>query len=775
MASTPEGGTRKLAAIMFTDVKDFSKKMSENEIAAMELLKVHDTMVRDTVAKYGGIVIKSLGDSFMVDFSSAVNAVRCAIEAQEQFWHYNQGKSEFDKIQIRVGIHLGDVITVGNDIYGDGVNIAARIEAITEPTRICVSADIYNQVKNKMPIRAYSIGSIDLKNIAEPVEVLELLIDSIPEFSEPSESAKQVPTRRKAELLSSQEEEEANRVEAAKRKVDEEQQKEDAERQERANAHFLQAEEYFRAGDLDKAEEEIKEIYKIVQIHYEAQMLVLQIEEQRARNEENQRRERVKEEKRRKEEERQQRIQEHIDNALAYVELDQYTEALYALQEVYSIDPNNEQAKQLEEQIRFAEEERLELMRLEAIAEADHAREELLNQQDEISDELRLAESALEEAYPVEQPKPERNKKLYIGIGAGFVVVLGIIVTLLLTRNPLKKPTAIAVLPFTASQTDESYLGEAISSFMTDEIARVPDITAIAPVSAQRLGADSSGPHSAAVSLGISHIVRGSVSISGTTVTLKTQLIEIKENKTLWESSLQSHILDVSSLASRVCSGFFRFLEIDFGQRNARHTTNNVDAYVLYLRGTASMMQPTAEGINQGISFFQQAVDQDSSFTAAKAALSDALLEQFKRQGERDKSILALATNLAYEAISSPPPSAQAHLVLGESYRYGQQFAQAREEIDRSLAIQPGNPECSRELALLSLIEGNADEATQHAASALKIDPKHYDSHLVKGIVDLSREQYEDADRLFQEASGTRCAGFSPDRPVQISNVEGVE
>jgi adenylate cyclase len=106
MDSNPEGGTRKLAAIMFTDVRDFSKKMSENEIAAMELLKVHDSLVRDVVLKFGGTVIKSLGDSFMVDFSSAVNAVRCAIEAQEQFWNYNHGKSDFDKIQIRVGIHL---------------------------------------------------------------------------------------------------------------------------------------------------------------------------------------------------------------------------------------------------------------------------------------------------------------------------------------------------------------------------------------------------------------------------------------------------------------------------------------------------------------------------------------------------------------------------------------------------------------------------------------------------------------------------------------------
>ncbi len=320
MASNPEGGTRKLAAIMFTDVRDFSKKMSENEIAAMEILKVHDGLVREVVLKFGGTIIKSLGDSFMVDFSSAVNAVHCAIEAQEQFWNYNQGKSEFDRIQIRVGIHLGDVITVGNDIYGDGVNIAARIESITEPTRICVSADIYNQVKNKMPIRAFSIGSIELKNIAEPVEVFELLIDSIPEFSEPSETAKLVQSRGRAELLSSQEEEEADRVEAAKRKVDEDRQREEAEKQARADARFVKAEEYFRAGELDKAEEEIHEIFKIVQMHYEAQMLVLQIEEQRARSEEENRRQRVREEKKRKEEERQQRIQQHVDHAIQYVE-----------------------------------------------------------------------------------------------------------------------------------------------------------------------------------------------------------------------------------------------------------------------------------------------------------------------------------------------------------------------------------------------------------------------------------------------------------------------
>lgn len=755
MASNPEGGTRKLAAIMFTDVKDFSKKMGENEIAAMELLKVHDGMIRDVVTKYGGTIIKSLGDSFMVDFSSAVNAVRCSIEAQEQFWHYNQGKSDFDKIQIRVGIHLGDVITVGNDIYGDGVNIAARIEAITEPTRICVSADIYNQVKNKMPIRAYSIGSIDLKNIAEPVEVFELLIDSIPEFSEPSESAKQVPARRRAELLSAQEEEEASRVEATRRKVDEERQREEAEKRERANTHFAKAEEYFRAGNLDQAEEEIKEIYKIVQMHYEAQMLILQIEEQRARYEEDHRRQRVKEEKRRKEEERQQRIQEHINYALQYVELDQYTEALNALQEVYTIEPNNEQAKQLEEQIRIAEEARLELMRLEAIAEAERAREELLKQAEEAGGQYELGEAALEDAYPTEEEKPEsKNRKLYIGIGAGVVVIIGVILAMILTRGPLKRPAVIAVLPFTTSQTEESYLGEALSMFVAEEIARVPEMTAIAPVSARTFDVNSPNLQDRAAALGITHLVRGSVMLNGTTVMLKAQFIGLRDSKTLWESSLQADVLDLASLAAEANTSLFKLLKVDVASRTRARMSENEEAFVLYLRGLALMSQPSTETLGQSVKLLREALRLDSTLTAAKSALSDALLEQFKRHGEQDKALLTAATTLAHEAIKEGPDNPSAHLVLGEAYRHGQQFSKAREEIDASLGLQPGNPECSRELALLSLIHGNSDEAMEHALTAMKIDPKHYDSHVVKGIVHLFKEQYEEAAQLFEEASG---------------------
>ena len=176
---------------MFTDIKAFSKKMAESEDLAMELLRVHDDTLKAAIEKYEGKIIKAIGDAFMVDFSSAVNAVKCAIESQEELYKFNFGKTELEKIEVRIGIHLGDVITDGNDIFGDGVNIAARIEAVTEPNRVCISQDVYSQIKNKMQVKTFHMGSIDLKNIPEPMEVYEILLDHIPEFAAPSKTAQQ--------------------------------------------------------------------------------------------------------------------------------------------------------------------------------------------------------------------------------------------------------------------------------------------------------------------------------------------------------------------------------------------------------------------------------------------------------------------------------------------------------------------------------------------------------------------------------------------------------
>jgi class 3 adenylate cyclase/TolB-like protein/Tfp pilus assembly protein PilF len=752
MASNTEGGTRKLAAIMFTDVKDFSKKMSENEVAAMEVLKIHDDAMREIVARNNGVVIKSLGDSFMVDFSSAVNAVRCAIEAQEHFHKHNLNKPEFEKIQIRIGIHLGDVMNIGNDLYGDGVNIAARIEAITEPNRICVSAEIYNQVKNKMPVRAYAMGSIDLKNIAEPVDVYELLIDSIPGLNEPSDSAKSHPTRRKADLVAAQEQEEANRVESAKQKVDEEQERESTEKMARANEHYVKAEEYFRAGDLARAEEEIKEIYKVVQIHYEAQMLILQVEEQRAVRDEEERRRRVKEEKQRKEDERKQRIQNCLDVALGYVEQEQYQDALNALQEVYTLEPNNEQAKRIEKQVQFAEEARLERQRLEALADEERAKEEAAKADRQHAEDLAKATIEKVTAARKEQQRVPRTK-LYIGIAAIVVLIVAGAVTFLLTRTSLRRPGTVAVLPFSANQSEGSYLGEALSVFVADEVARAQAFVVLDPVSSHSFGANSSALQAQASALGISHVVRGSVSVSGTSLSLQAQLFAIGEEKALWENTVQGNVLDLNALAAQTSAALLKFMDIEAATHTPSRPIENSEAFDLYLRGLASSLDPTRGALKRTIALLQDALRRDSTLTPAKLTLSKVLLEEYQQEGKRDETILATAFSLAREASKADPNNANVHAALGRAYRYAQQFDKAGREIAAGLALQPEHAQCNRELALLSLIQGNSDEALKYAETALKADPQHYRSYEVKGIVQLFKEQFEDASRLFEQAT----------------------
>ncbi len=168
---------RKLSAIMFTDIVGYSKMMGQDETGTLLFLKFHDTLIREEIAKNFGKVIKTVGDSFMADFSSAVNAVRCAVAIQKRFLVHNRATGEGR--QIRIGIHIGDVVLRDNDIYGDGVNIAARLQPIAEPGGICISADVYHHIKNKIEYKAVSLGARELKNISQKIEVYKIVLDSL--------------------------------------------------------------------------------------------------------------------------------------------------------------------------------------------------------------------------------------------------------------------------------------------------------------------------------------------------------------------------------------------------------------------------------------------------------------------------------------------------------------------------------------------------------------------------------------------------------------------
>src|SRR6266849_2621302 len=171
--------TRKLAAIMFTDMVGFSRQMGADEARMLRLLDVHNQLIQQAVAAHHGAVIKTVGDAFLVDFPSVVHATQCAQAIQAQFRTHNAEKETAEQIHVRIGIHLGDIVQKNGDVFGDGVNIASRLQALAEPDTICISDMVYRDVAKKLDLgTVVSLGRPKLKNIAERFQVYALLLQS---------------------------------------------------------------------------------------------------------------------------------------------------------------------------------------------------------------------------------------------------------------------------------------------------------------------------------------------------------------------------------------------------------------------------------------------------------------------------------------------------------------------------------------------------------------------------------------------------------------------
>ena len=166
-------GERRLAAIMFTDMVGFTSLAQENEGLAMRLLDEQRKVVRPIITKHSGWEVKTIGDAFLVEFASSLEAVTCAGEIQSALKNATPGDSR-TKIALRIGIHLGDVIHLAGDVAGDAVNVASRIEPLAPPGGICVSAQVRDSVLNKTPYAFNSLGTPKLKNVTAPIEVYQI-------------------------------------------------------------------------------------------------------------------------------------------------------------------------------------------------------------------------------------------------------------------------------------------------------------------------------------------------------------------------------------------------------------------------------------------------------------------------------------------------------------------------------------------------------------------------------------------------------------------------
>ena len=182
---------RSLAAIMFTDVVGFSAIMHKDESAALNLLDNHNKIVQPIVIKYNGTILKPQADGFLMKFSSAVDAVRCGKDIQKEISIYNKEINENENILLRIGIHLGDVVLTENDIFGDGVNIASRLEPLADPGGICISQTVYDQIKNKVEIQTLDLGPADLKNIDSKINIYKVLLEAQKKVEDDNEEGAQ--------------------------------------------------------------------------------------------------------------------------------------------------------------------------------------------------------------------------------------------------------------------------------------------------------------------------------------------------------------------------------------------------------------------------------------------------------------------------------------------------------------------------------------------------------------------------------------------------------
>src|ERR1700747_1870020 len=187
---------RKLTAILCADVFGYSRLMGEDEEATLRTLSSHRKLIDSLIEQHHGRFVNSAGDSVLAEFASVVNAVECAVEVQTTLKAENAGLTPERRMELRIGVNLGDVMVDGDQIYGDGVNVAARLEGLAEPGGIYLSEDAYRQVRGKTDIRFENLGQREVKSVAEPLGVFRAVQGAqTPDAAKPEEKRQTSPNR----------------------------------------------------------------------------------------------------------------------------------------------------------------------------------------------------------------------------------------------------------------------------------------------------------------------------------------------------------------------------------------------------------------------------------------------------------------------------------------------------------------------------------------------------------------------------------------------------
>jgi tetratricopeptide (TPR) repeat protein len=781
---------------MFTDIVGFSKKLADNESKAFELLKTHDALIRVLTTKFDGKIIRSLGDSFIIDFSNTVNAVKCAIEVQKRLWNFNRDKSESNTIKIRIGIHVGEVMFSGEEVLGEGVTISSRIEALTGPNRICISLDVYNQVRSTIPLQVFDMGVIELKDVASPMEVYEILIDSIPELAKPSPSAQQASTSQKSAAQREAEElHEAKRTEEVKQRIITDQLKAEAERKKKIAAHYTRAEKYFESGELEKAEDEldkiakldpqlrlttekkqqesgddlivqehldkareflanedfnnaeaeINEIFRILPLHVGAQQLLLLIEEKRYIHEENKRTEQIATTVHQMSDD-ERKVNIFLEQARTLLQEENFQAAIFTLRDLFLIDPNNSTARRLEEKIRQAELEKSELLRVHAedAAENQHLLQLALLQK-------KVEEQRKQSGIPRTKYRESRYKILNI------VAIVIIVLAALVFGMPrlidilFPKKASIAILRFTNAPRDTSYsdLFDALPVLLAEDFARCKHVTVISPSSSLLYIPDRALLGKIASLIPAEYFLIGTIQEDRGKYTILIRLVIPGIQRIAYVGTIEGTLASLNEIRTKILQQVLERMEIKSSLPEISQPTN-LNAFTRYLKGI-HLMQLKSEGImDSAISVLRSSIQVDPTLGVAYGSLAEAEFQLY--QSTFKERHLRSAIDYAQQALRNEYSNASALRVLAEYQAYNQNYIVALSYFSQALTFHPHNADCYRGLTRLALIAGKYEDAVSYATQALSLDPKNPDSHFTNAIAQHMIQNYSLAEKSYNQA-----------------------
>src|SRR5215469_2271667 len=171
---------RKLSAIFAADVEGYSRLMGQDEVGTLRTLTAYRVITDRLIASHHGRIFTTAGDSLVADFASAVDAVQCAVAVQDAISKENADRSADQQMRFRIGIHVGDIMVQGDNLFGDAVNIAARLEALAEPGGICISGAIRDHIGTKLPVEFIDLGEQQVKNITQPIKAYRIGAETSP-------------------------------------------------------------------------------------------------------------------------------------------------------------------------------------------------------------------------------------------------------------------------------------------------------------------------------------------------------------------------------------------------------------------------------------------------------------------------------------------------------------------------------------------------------------------------------------------------------------------